>query len=163
MKTKLSFLFVLLLVSANILNAQPNTLKFDMKYQVQKNDFVIVNDSLHHRMGLATGSGNALLLDGSNASVKVYFIYDYTGGNGNFAEYDVLMFQDSSTITLQSLGQSIGSVKGKDPLFSAVVTVTGGTGVYDGVTGDGSMSGNRDEALKDGVVVKLSFTVNLKK
>ena len=101
-------------------------------------------------------------MDGTNASVKVFFVYDYTGGNGNFTEYDVLTFADSSTITVQAIGQSMGSFRGKDPLFSAVVTVIGGTGVYDSITGDGSMTGNRSEALKDGVQVKLSFTINIK-
>ena len=160
-KKYLSIIPVFLLLTA-VVFAQPKTLKFDMKYQVQKNNFAIVNDSLHHRMGMATGVGNALFLDGTNASVDVYFIYDYFGGNGNFTEYDVLTFADSSSITIQSLGQSMGSFKGKDPLFSAVVTVIGGTRAYDGVTGDGSMTGNRSDALKDGVQVKLSFTVNLK-
>jgi hypothetical protein len=162
MKLKIGLVLVLLTFVFNYLSAQPRTLKFDMKYQVQKNDVVIVNDSTHHRMGLATGTGNALFADGTNAGVRVFFIYDYTSGNGNFTEYDVLTFADSSTITVQAVGQSMGSVRGKDPLFSAVVSVIGGTGVYDGVTGDGSMTGNRQEALKDGVTVKLSFTVNLK-
>ncbi len=133
-----------------------------MKYQVTKNNSFVVNDSLHHKMGVATGTGNALFADGTNAAVTVYFIYDYTGGNGNFTEYDVLTFSDSSTITIQAVGQSMGSFRGKDPLFSATVTVAGGTGAYDGVTGEGSMTGNRQEALKDGVTVKLSFTVNIR-
>ncbi len=162
MRLKTGLVLFLIAFAFNYLSAQPRTLKFDMKYQVQKNDMVIVNDSTHHRMGLATGTGNALLADGTNAGVRVFFIYDYISGNGNFTEYDVLTFPDSSTITVQSVGQSMGSFRGKDPLFSAVVTVIAGTGVYDGLTGDGSMTGNRQEALKDGVVVKLSFTVNLK-
>jgi hypothetical protein len=159
-KLKYFLLFMLLLICAA--HAQPKTLKFDMKYQVQKNDFAVVSDSLHHRMGLATGSGNALFADGTNASVKVFFVYDYTGGNGNFTEYDVLTFPDNSTITVQSIGQSMGSFRGRDPLFSANVSVVGGTGLYDGTSGDGSMTGNRQEALKDGAIVKLSFTVNIK-
>ena len=162
MEKRLIKTFLLFLVFTAAVFAQTRTLKFDMRYQIQKNDFAIVNDSLHHRMGLATGTGNALFNDGTNASVNVIFIYDYTGGNGNFTEYDVLTFPDSSTITVQSIGQSMGSFRGKDPLFSAVVTVVGGTGVYDDVKGDGSMTGNRSEALKDGVQVKLSFTVNIK-
>lgn len=162
MKLKPAYFVIFILFFSGILCSQTKTLKFDMKYQIQKNNFVIVNDSTHHRMGLATGTGNALFSDGTNAGVSVYFIYDYTGGNGNFAEYDVLTFADSSTITIQSIGQSMGSVQGKDPLFSAIVTVIGGTGAYNGYTGEGSMTGNRQEALKDGVQVKLSFNVTLK-
>ncbi len=162
MKNQLATLLMFLVLTSGSIYAQPKTLKFDMRYQVSKNDVAIVNDSLHHRMGLATGTGNALFADGTNAAVSVYFVYDYTSGNGSFIEYDILTFPDNSTITVQSLGQSMGSFQGKDPLFSATVTVIGGTGIYDGYTGDGSMTGNRQEALKDGVTVKLSFTVKLK-
>ena len=162
MKIKIGLILFILVISFNYLAAQSKTLKFDMRYQVSKNDVAIVNDSLHHRMGLATGSGNALFADGTNAAVSVFFVYDYTSGNGSFIEYDILTFPDNSTITVQSLGQSMGSFQGKDPLFSATVSVIGGTGSYNGAAGDGSMTGNRQEALKDGVTVKLSFTINLK-
>ena len=162
MNIKFGLIIFVLIILVNVLDAQPKNLKFDMRYQIKRNDFVIVNDSTHHRMGMATGNGNALMADGTNASVSVYFVYDYISGNGNFIEYDVLTFPDNSTLTVQSVGQSIGSFKGKDPLFSASVLIIGGTGNYDGATGDGSMTGNRQEALNEGVVVKLSFTVKLK-
>lgn len=161
MKVKfLSFLLVLFVTGTLV--SQPKTLKFDMKYRIDKIDNVVVSDSLHHKMGLASGTGVALLSDGSSATVSIYFIYDYTGGNGSFTEYDILTFPDGSTLTVQAIGQTMGSFQGKDPLFSATVSVIGGTGKYDGYSGDGSMTGNRQEALKDGATVKLSFTVNLK-
>ncbi len=162
MKIRIGLAFLIFLLGVCYAGSQSKTLKFDMRYQVQRNDHVFVNDSLHHIMGLATGSGNALFADGTNAAVAVFFVYDYTGGNGNFTEYDILTFKDGSTLTIQSAGQSMGSYKGKDPLFSAIVAVTGGTGMYDGAAGDGSMTGNRQEALNEGVTVKLSFNLKLK-
>lgn len=153
---------LLSLLSVGISSAQQKNLKFDMKYQILTNDFLVVNDSLDHKMGVASGSGSVSMKDGTTAGVKVFFNYDYTSGNGYFTEYYILTFADSSKMTIQAQGKSMGSVEGKDPLFTADVSVTDGTGIYAGAQGSGSMTGNRRDELKQGTVVKLSFNIRLK-
>jgi hypothetical protein len=158
-------IFLLLYFSFGLtvyLSSQPKDLKFDMKYQITSNDFLVVNDTLNHKIGKAEGSGSAAFSDESDASVKVYFIYDYTNGNGDFIEYYNLTFKDGSTLTVKAKGRSLGSTDESMPLFQADVSVTGGTGIYEGAKGTGSMSGNRKNILESGSTVKLSFLIRLK-
>ena len=162
MKIKITCFVLLSFLVINFSSAQQRNLKFDMRYQVISNNFLIVNDSTDHKMGSAAGSGIAMMKDGTNAEVKIFFIYDYTSGNGNFTEYYIMTFPDGSKITIKAEGQSLGSFEGTDPLFTATVNVMEGTGIYSGVQGYGSMTGNRRDELKSGTVVKLSFDVTLK-
>lgn len=153
---------ILILAFSTDLFPQTKEIKFDMKYQIISNDFLVVNDTLNHRIGKAAGFGSAALKDGSSAEVKVFFIYDYINGNGDFIEYYELTFKDGSALTVKAKGRSLGSsTDGSMPLFQADVTVTGGTGVYAGAKGTGLMSGNRQNILKIGSVVKLSFVVKI--
>ena len=162
MKIKIGCILLLNLLIVSFCSAQQKNLKLDMKYQILSNNFQVVNDSLDHKLGVATGSGSAMLKDGSNADVKVFFIYDYFAGDGNFTEYYVVTLTDGSKISIKAEGKSIGSLNGKDPLFSAKVTVYGGTGIYDSAHGYGTMTGNRREELISGTIVKLSFDIILK-
>jgi hypothetical protein len=139
--------------------SQPKDLKFDMKYQIISNDFLVINDSLNHKIGKAAGIGSAAFKDGSNAEVKIFFVYDYVNGNGDFIEYYLLTFPDKSTLTIQAKGRSFGSSDESMPLFTAQVNVTGGSGVYEHFKGTGGMSGNRKNILDSGSIVKLSFDI----
>jgi hypothetical protein len=161
MLRKTTLIFVLTLILCSNLFPQTKELRFDMKYQIISNDFLVVNDTLNHKIGKAAGVGSAALKDGSSAEVKVFFIYDYTNGNGDFIEYYNLTFKDGSTLTVKAKGRSLGSFDGSMPLFQADVTVTGGTGVYAGARGTGVMSGNRQNILESGSTVKLSFVVQI--
>ncbi len=156
------FLLFFLIGLISGLFSQTKDLKFDMKYQITSNDFLVVNDTLNHKMGKAEGSGSAAFSDGSDAIVKVYFIYDYKNGNGDFIEYYNLTFKDGSSLIVKAKGRSLGSTDESMPLFTADVSVTGGTGVYEGARGTGSMSGNRKNILESGSTVKLSFLIQLK-
>jgi len=170
MTSKITAFIVLMLILAASVKAQSssgyafqNNLKFDMKYRVLGNNFLIIDDVPNHKIGMATGVGSLIFKDGSGANVKVNFIYDYTEGNGEFDEYYTITFPDSSRLTLSAAGKTIGSsVNGSDPLFSEDITVTGGTGTYFGAKGDGSATGNRREALENDAIVKLSFDVTIR-
>jgi hypothetical protein len=159
MKKLILFLFFAVILTGSVFS-QLRELKFDMKYQIISNDFLIINDTLDHKIGKAAGVGIVAFKDGSSAQVKVFFIYDYIKGNGEFIEYYNLTFLDGSTLTIQAKGRSFGSTDESMPLFTAKVTVTGGTGVYEGFSGTGSMSGNRKNILDNGAVVKLSFDIS---
>lgn len=162
MKRNYIFLFVIVLFFVHLSQAQQKGIKFDMKYQIISNDYLIINDTLNHKIGKAAGVGSAAFKDGATAEVKVYFIYDYNNGNGDFTEYYCLTFRDSSTLTLQAKGRSLGSTDESQPLFTAVVIITGATGVYSGVQGSGSMTGNRKSMIEPGAIVKLSFNISTK-
>lgn len=153
---------ILLVICLNTFS-QTKEMKFDMKYQIERNDFILVNDTLNHKIGIASGTGSAMFSDQTSAYVQAYFIYDYVNGNGDFIEYYTITLQDSSTLTIQAKGKSMGSTDESAPLFSANLIVTGGTGIYTGYTGQGSMTGNRKHILEDGSIVKLSFSVTIKK
>jgi hypothetical protein len=155
--------FVLLFVIFSSVFSQSNSLKLDLKYEVTNNDFLFVADTTNHKMGKAEGNGSVIFSDGTQGIVKVYFIYDYMNGNGDFIEYYDITMNDGSQLTVQAKGQSIGaSLGGKAPLFTGTANITGGSGKFEGVYGTGSVSGNRNESLMDGAKVKMSFTINTK-
>jgi len=158
---KIIFLFYLTLSFCLNLSAQTKDLKFEMKYQIYSNDYLIVTDTINHKVGKAAGTGSVLFDDGSTALVKVFFIYDYINGNGDFIEYYCLTFPDSSTLTLQAKGKSFGSSDESMPLFTAQVNVTGCSGIYAGYKGSGNFTGNRRNVLENGSIVKLSFDISL--
>lgn len=162
MKIKIIALIIVIVICDSGVFAQPKTLKFDLKYTIKEYYTADVNDTLNHTMGFATGTGNAIMPSGTNATANVFFTFDYTGGNGYFTEYVVLNFPDSSTATIQAIGQSVGSLDGKNPHFTAEVSILRGTGKYKDISGSGTMTGNRQEELKTGSIVKLSFTINIK-
>lgn len=151
-----------ILFAAISIYSQGKELKFDMKYQINNNDFTIINDSSDHKIGKATGNGSAMIKDGGSSEVKVYFIYDYIKGNGDFIEYYYMTFQDGSTLTIRAKGRSFGSTDESMLLFNAQVQITGGTGTYANISGSGSFSGNRKDALENGAIVKLSFNITTK-
>jgi hypothetical protein len=142
--------------------AQSSTLKFDIKYEITNNDYVMVSDTNNHVVGKATGNGSIMFSDGTQGIVKVFFIYDYQFGNGDFTEYYDIETSDGSKLTVQAKGKSIGASNGTAPLFTGIVQITGGSGKYEGVYGTGSVTGNRNEALNDGAKVKLSFNITTK-
>jgi hypothetical protein len=143
--------------------AQPNTLKFDIKYEIISNDCLTVEDTANHFIGKAAGTGAVIFADGSQGTVKVFFIYDYINGNGNFTEYyDITMLADTSKLTVQAKGHSVGSSQdGSSPLFTGAVTITGGSGKFEGIYGTGSVTGNRNKSLEYGAKVKMSFNIQL--
>lgn len=152
-------LFVLLPLSVF---SQSNTLKFDLKYEIISNDYLTINDTLNHKIGKAAGTGSVIFSDGTQGIVKVCFIYDYIGGNGDFTEYYDIKLTDGSELTVQAKGQSLGSKTDYAPIFTGKVTITGGSGIFEGKYGDGTCTGNRNESLTEGAKVKLSFTINIK-
>jgi hypothetical protein len=135
--------------------SQTSKLIFGVKYQIKNINIEYVNDVPNHKMGVAFGTGLAFMRDGSSANVSVYFVFDYTEGNGNFIENYVIQMADSSKISIKAEGTSFGSVD--EPMFNATVTIMGGTGEYAGIKGKGKMSGNRRSQLDDKAMVNLSF------
>jgi hypothetical protein len=140
--------------------AQTTKINFGIKYQIKSLNYEYVDDVQNHKMGVAQGTGFAYMKDGSYANVSVSFIFDYIDGAGSFIENYVILFSDSSKISIKAEGNSFGNET--DPLFSAKVTIMYGTGIYEGIKGSGKMSGNRRSQLDDKATVNLSFDLEYK-
>jgi hypothetical protein len=155
-------LFVILIISAAIGSGygQSENLKFALRYSIKNNYFESVNSATNHKMGVAKGTGIALLKSGTTINVDVFFIYDYINGAGTFIENYVLNFSNNSKITIRADGISYGSES--DPLFTATLTITGGTGEYTGIKGSGKLNGDRRQALKENTIVNMDFDIDYK-
>ena len=139
---------------------QTENLNFALKYNIKNNYYETVSSTTNHKMGVAKGNGIALMKTGLTVNVDIFFIYDYINGAGTFIENYVMNFSDSSKITLKAIGISYGSES--DPLFTANVTITGGTGEFTGIKGSGKLTGDRRQELVENAVVKMDFEIEYK-
>lgn len=159
MKVKFYLIIIFAVLNSCVLYSQQNTLKLDMKYTVKTNVYDLIPDVPNHKLGLATGTGSAMLKDGQSALVSASFIYDYINGSGEFDEYYTLTFQDNSSLIIEAQGKSTDIVVEGSPLFNATVEIVGGTGTYNGIKGSGKFTGSRNEVLEEGAIIKLSFEI----
>jgi hypothetical protein len=152
------FLLCLSLKSYSQDNYEYLNLKFSLKYQITQSSFIEVPDYPNHRLGTAIGTGVALFNDSISVPVKSYFTYDYVDGNGNFTDYYIFSFSDTSSFTVQAMGTAQGSSPdGGNPLFQAKTIVVAGTGAFSNFRASGIMSGNRNSMVENSAIVKLSF------
>jgi hypothetical protein len=135
--------------------SQTEKIHFGIKYSVKSHQFLMVNDIPNHKMGLASGTGVAFMKDERTANVDVFFIYDYINGAGTFFENYVVHMSDSSLITIKAEGNTYGDEY--NPMFTANVTITNGTGSYSGIKGTGKMTGDRKAVLNETTIINLYF------
>lgn len=157
MKAKFYSFIIFLILNSCLLYPQDNTMRFDLKYEVKTNVFEVIPDVPNHKIGLASGTGSAMLKDGQSALVSSVFNYDYINGSGEFDEYYTLTFQDGSSLIIEAQGKSTDLAVEGSPIFNATVEITGGTGIYSGIKGSGKFTGTRNEVLETGAMIKLSF------
>ena len=69
--------------------------------------------------------------------------------------------EDGSVLWLKSVGT--GTIDGTKTQFVGTVTVLGGKGRFDGVGGDGAVTGTRYTALSVGVDLVSDYTVRIEK
>jgi hypothetical protein len=83
-------------------------------------------------------------------------------GSGVWAVYDEIIFTDGSALFFKSNGATTAeATKGS---FKGTTTIIGGKGKYEGVKGDGIVSGARLQPLPDaGAELYADVTLNIKK
>jgi hypothetical protein len=86
---------------------------------------------------------------------------DYTNGAGAFTLYPILTLDDGSVLWLKSVGTAI--IDGTKTQFVGTVTVLGGTGRFDGIAGDGALTGTRYTPLSVGADLVSDYTVRIEK
>ena len=118
-----------------------------------------VGDVDDHRLSLSTFSGLAIFADGIVAKVQFHSIADYIAGAGAFTLYPVIRFDDDSVLFLRSSGT--GTADGARTNFTGTNTVIGGRKRFEGVHGDGTLTGVRYTPLSEGADLVSEYSVNL--
>ena len=158
---KINILFPVILffiiLSFNTAYSQTEKMLFGIKYSITGNKFESLNDFPNHKMGVASGSGVVYDKDGKTSTVNVGFVYDYVNGNGNFIGNYLITFSDSSRIFIKAEGNSYGDEN--NPLFTADLKITGGSGIYMKIKGIGKMTGDRKKPIEENSVVNLNFEI----
>ena len=154
------FYFLALLVLAGIANpsgafSQAKELNFKMTHQIVESEAYDVEDIDGHRIGTAKGNGLGYFDDGGVTVLNVYFIFDYVNGEGKFTGYYIMDFVDESNLVIKADGVA-GIVPGENKTtFTADITFIAGSGKYAGITGSGSMTGQRKNGVESGAPVYL--------
>ena len=137
----------------------PQTLKFRMVTHVTWAQSQDIGDVAGHVASLSRFSGLAFFPDGSVASVSFIAQTDYTNGAGAFTLYPILTFDDGSILCIKSVGQ--GTIEGARTQFFGTLSVIGGKGRFEGVTGDGKLTGTRYTPLSIGADLVSDYTVRI--
>jgi hypothetical protein len=137
------------------------TLKFRTFMHATSTQSQDVGDVDGHATSVVRFSGLAEF-DGAGAGIN-YFVgtTDYTKGAGKFSVYNNLTLKDGSVLWYKAEGTA--AIDGATTVFKGTITVLGGKGIYDGVKGEGLITGTRYTPLKIGADLFNDVTINLKK
>jgi len=137
------------------------TLKFRMVTHVTWAQSQDIGDVAGHVASLARFSGLAFFPDGSVATVSFIAQTDYTNGAGAFTLYPILTFDDGSVLCIKSIGQ--GAVDDVRTQFVGTLSVVGGKGRFEGVIGEGTLTGTRYTPLSIGADLVSDYTVTMQR
>jgi len=135
------------------------TLKIRMVTHVTSVQSLDIGDVDGHVASLARFSGLVFFPDGTVGTVSFASVSDYTKGAGTFTLYPVLAFEDGSLLWLKSVGT--GTVDGEKTRFVGSLTVVGGKGRFEGVNGEGTLTGTRYTPLSVGADLVSDYTLHL--
>ena len=119
-----------------------------------------VGDVRGHIATLSRFAGLAFFADGTVCPVQFVSQTDYINGAGGFTLYPILAFDDGSELCLKSDGT--GTVEGARTKFVGTLSVVGGKGRFDGVSGDGTLTGTRYTPLDVGADLVSEYVVNIR-
>ena len=136
------------------------TLNFRMVTRVTSSVSEEVGDVANHRLSLSRFSGLAFFADDLVANVSFLSLGDYIEGAGTFTLYPIINFEDGSALFIRSTG--CGTVEGAKTRFVGTLKVFGGKGRFEGVAGDGTLTGIRYTPLAEGADLVSEYTVNLR-
>lgn len=97
--------------------------------------------------------------DGDPVEVQMLGNVDYVDGNGDFFGFITFTLADGSTIGVRMVGEATAASDTSNATFVSSLSVVGGTGTYLDVSGTGTFTGERQDAL--GGVVSSRFTLDL--
>ncbi len=120
-----------------------------------------VEDVSGHTLGLLQARGLAFLDNGEVAEVMATEIIDNTNGKGTYQGYEVLTFEDGSTVVSQFEGQDSISEDGKYVLFEGAFNYIHGTGRFAGIEGGGTHEGRNHISSGVGFYVNFEGTYSL--
>jgi hypothetical protein len=120
-----------------------------------------VGDADGHILGVTRYSGLASFPDGTTGTAYFVTVIDYTKGAGLVSGYYNLTLDDGSVLWFRS--EATAKPDGAKTLFSGSVTVLGGKARFEGMKGDGSLSGERKVPLASGSDLYVDLAINLKK
>lgn len=117
-----------------------------------------VGDQPGHTVTLVRARGLAFLEGGEVADVLATETIDNVQGNGTYEGYEVLTFEDGSTIVSRFQGVDTLSEDGRYINFEGTHEYIGGTGRFAGITGEGTHEGRNH--LASGAGFYLDFEVS---
>jgi hypothetical protein len=135
------------------------TLSFRIVSHVTSVQSLDIGDVDGHAASLARFSGLAFFRDGTVGVVSFASVSDYTKGAGSFTLYPIVTCEDGSVLWIKSVGT--GTVDGEKTRFVGTLTVVGGTGRFEGATGEGTLTGTRYTPLFVGADLVSDYIVNL--
>ena len=157
MTKKFLLIIAVVFIYAGTASAQVKDLNFKLTHQIIETQSYVVGDDEGHTVGVAKGTGLGYFDEGV-AVLTAYFIFDYTDGNGGFTGYYVIEFTDESEITLKAVGTALEYPDEKKTVFDTEITYIDGKGKYLGITGKGTMIGQRKNRVESGAPVFLEVT-----
>jgi hypothetical protein len=120
-----------------------------------------IGDVDGHTSTLARFSGLASFPDGTVGTSYFTTTTDYIKGSGTFSVYQNVTLNDGSTLWFKTAGNA--TVEGTTTLLKGTIIVLGGKGRFEGVKGDGTVSGTRLTPLAAGAELYNDIVINVKK
>jgi hypothetical protein len=110
---------------------------------VQSEDVKVldVGDVSGHTLALVRFSGLAFLDNGDVAEVTGTETLDRTGGKGTYQGYEVLTFEDGSTVVSRFEGRNMPGENEEQVQFEGTFRYVDGTGRFAGIEGSGRHEG----------------------
>jgi len=125
-----------------------------------KGDSVEVGDVPGHVVGVIQGAGLGFFDSGEVATHSITILHDFTQGTGPHSGYLTYAFEDGSMLSLSFQGMSKTAAGQTTTAIDGRFTLTGGTGRFSGITGDGEYHGRRLIPPAGGGEVYLDFAAS---
>lgn len=154
---------IFLMMVFGVQTGEAQTLKGRIVAQVSQEDAKIleVGDVPGHSVMLVQARGLAFLESGEVAEVTATEIIDDTKGEATYHGYEILTFEDGSSVMSKFEGTGTTSEGGKFVDFKGTFSYTGGTGRFEGIDGGGTHEGRNHAASGVGFYVNFEGTYTL--
>lgn len=154
---------IFLILVFGVQTGEAQTLKGRIVAQVSQEDMKVleVGDVPGHSIMLVQAKGLAFLENDEVAEVTATEIIDDTNGNATYRGYEILTFEDGSTVVSKFEGSSTTSEDGRFIDFEGTFSYTGGTGRFAGIEGGGTHNGRNHAMSGAGFHVNFEGTYTL--